>query len=213
MHMDMDSSVNARLRAKRVSRMDLQTSVSARKFDLRHNYPISGGDDKASGTMGAKRRGLKPWNSGHEKSATAHERVHADCVVADAVVLSGIAIGLLMMVNTEGKVGGTDLQNNIAYHVAEGGIEKMLRLGSVIQNAQSPSTSAICNVGSTANQPSMTGVTWTQYLVQPTSGCGTSAPSNPTSVPEPSTPAVSRLWAQVIPISMQVTAALPAGRK
>jgi len=32
------------------------------------------------------------------------------------------------------------------------------------------------------------GVTWTQYLVQPTSGCGTSAPSNPTSFQEPSTP-------------------------
>src|SRR6267378_1070054 len=41
------------------------------------------------------------------------------------LLLSGIAIGLMMMVNTEGKVGGTDLQNNSAYHIAEGGIEKM----------------------------------------------------------------------------------------
>ena len=36
------------------------------------------------------------------------------------LLLSGIAIGLMMMVNTEGKVGGTDLQNNLAYHAAEG---------------------------------------------------------------------------------------------
>jgi len=28
-------------------------------------------------------------------------------------------------VNTEGKVGGVDLQNNVAYHNAEGGVEKM----------------------------------------------------------------------------------------
>ena len=34
------------------------------------------------------------------------------------LLLSGIAIGLMMMVNTEGKVGGTDLQNNVAYHAA-----------------------------------------------------------------------------------------------
>src|ERR1700722_726490 len=41
------------------------------------------------------------------------------------LLLSGIAIGLLVMVNTEGKVGSTDLQNNLAFHAAEGGIEKM----------------------------------------------------------------------------------------
>ncbi len=41
------------------------------------------------------------------------------------LLMSGMAIGLMMMVNTEGKVGGTDLQNNVAYHAAEGGIEKM----------------------------------------------------------------------------------------
>ena len=32
------------------------------------------------------------------------------------LLLSGIAIGLMLMVNTEGKVGGTDLQNNLAFH-------------------------------------------------------------------------------------------------
>ena len=47
------------------------------------------------------------------------------------VLLSGIAIGLLMMVNTEGKVGGTDLQNNLAFHDAEGGIEMMYALSLI----------------------------------------------------------------------------------
>src|ERR1700751_1866467 len=55
------------------------------------------------------------------------------------LLLSGIAIGLMMMVNTEGKVGGTDLQNNIAFHAAEGGVEKMTAdLASTFQHAQSP---------------------------------------------------------------------------
>ena len=65
------------------------------------------------------------------------------------LLLSGIAIGLLMMVNTEGKVGGTDLQNNLAFHAAEGGIEKMASdLSTTFQNAQSPTAAQICAVGS-----------------------------------------------------------------
>ena len=39
------------------------------------------------------------------------------------LIMSGVAIGLLMMVNTEGKVGSQDTQNNLAFHAAEGGIE------------------------------------------------------------------------------------------
>ena len=90
------------------------------------------------------------------------------------LLLSGIAIGLLMMVNTEGKVGGTDLQNNLAYHAAEGGIEKMSSdLAAVFQNAESPTAADICSAGGPAtgglasNEPAMVGVTWTDYQVTP----------------------------------------------
>ena len=56
----------------------------------------------------------------------------------------------MMMVNTEGKVGGTDLQNNLAFHAAEGGIEAMYaNLSAVIQNVQVPTAAQICGVGST----------------------------------------------------------------
>ena len=55
------------------------------------------------------------------------------------LLLSGIAIGLLMMSNTENKVGGSDLQNNLAFHAADGGIEKMASdLSATFQNAQAP---------------------------------------------------------------------------
>src|ERR1017187_9925617 len=83
------------------------------------------------------------------------------------LLLSGIAIGLMMMVNTEGKVGGTDLQNNAAYHSAEGGIEKMTSdLAATFQNALAPTSTQICNLGlPNTNGPTLPGVTWTQYQI------------------------------------------------
>src|ERR1017187_1107030 len=82
------------------------------------------------------------------------------------LLLAGIAIGLMMLVNTEGKVGGTDMQNNLAYHAAEGGIEKMNSdLPAVFQNPQTPAPSLLCGVGDAGDQPSMVGVPWTQYSV------------------------------------------------
>src|SRR5580658_1332337 len=60
------------------------------------------------------------------------------------MIMSGIAIGLLMMVNTEGKVGGQDVQNNLAFHSAEGGIEHMTSdLANMFQNIESPTAAQI----------------------------------------------------------------------
>lgn len=93
------------------------------------------------------------------------------------LLLSGIAIGLMMMVTTEGKVGGADLQNNIAYHNAEGGIEKMTAdLAAMFKSVQAPKASDICALS--ALQPTITGVTWKDYQVQPTSGCSATLSNN-----------------------------------
>ncbi|MGC2561097.1 MAG: hypothetical protein WA389_19880, partial [Terriglobales bacterium] len=132
------------------------------------------------------------------------------------LLLSGIALGLMMMVNTEGKVGGTDLQNNLAFHAAEGGIEKMYSdLSAVFQSTQSPSPTQICNVGSTSNAPAIVGVTWTQYSVMPGTTQQSTCPTTLTSVwgqisgngPD------AGLWAQVMPVNMLVTAAFPGGQE
>lgn len=131
------------------------------------------------------------------------------------LVLSGLAIGLMMMVSTEGKVGGTDLQNNVAFHSAEGGIEKMASdLNAVFKNAQAPLPSQICGVGSTANQPVMVGVTWTQYSVQPgTTQTGT-CPTTLTATWGQITAGPDQgLWAQIIPVNMLATAAMPGDKK
>src|ERR1017187_8096137 len=135
------------------------------------------------------------------------------------LLLSGIAIGLMMMVNTEGKVGGTDMQNNLAYHAAEGGIEKMYSdLTAVFQNAQSPAPSVICGVGASGNQPSMVGVTWTQYSVMPgsnqTTTGGAACPSSLTTTwGQVNAGQNKNLWAQVIPVNMLVTAQMLGGQE
>ena len=128
------------------------------------------------------------------------------------LLLSGIAIGLMMMVTTEGKVGATDLQNNAAYHSAEGGIEKMTTdLASTFQNAQSPTASQICNLSTM--QPTMVGVTWKEYYVTPGTP-GTACPASLTSqFGQISAGPNQGLWAQIIPVNMLATAAEPGGQE
>jgi len=129
------------------------------------------------------------------------------------LLLSGIAIGLMMMVNTEGKVGGTDLQNNVAYHAAEGGIEKMYSdLSTVFQTSQAPTPSQICGVGSAANEPAMAGVTWITYTVTPGSAPSSTCPTSLThNWGQISSGPNQGLWAQIIPVNMLVTADLTTG--
>ena len=131
------------------------------------------------------------------------------------LLLSGIAIGLMMMVNTEGRVGSSDLQNNLAYHAAEGGIEKMYSdLTAVFQNAQAPAPSVICGVGATGNEPSMVGVTWKQYSVMPGSTQTATCPSSLTSTWGQVTAGPNKnLWAQIIPVNMLVTASMLGGQE
>src|SRR5271165_7166910 len=63
------------------------------------------------------------------------------------LLLSGFAIALLMMVNTEQKVGAADLSNNYTYRAAEGAMEKMTSdLASTFQNIQAPTAAQICAV-------------------------------------------------------------------
>jgi Tfp pilus assembly protein PilX len=130
------------------------------------------------------------------------------------LLLSGIAIGLMMMVNTEGKVGGTDLQNNIAFHAAEGGIEKMTSdLASTFQNAQSPTAAQVCNLSN--NLPTMSGITWKDYTVTP-GQLGQACPSTLSTneqFGQISSGPNQGLYAQIIPINMLATAQTMGGQE
>jgi len=131
------------------------------------------------------------------------------------LLMSGMAIGLLMMVNTEGKVGGSDLQNNVAYHAAEGGIEKMYSdLSAVFNNAQAPTAAQICAASAAANQPTMPGVTWTQYSIMPGSAQTSTCPTTLSTTWGQITAGPNQgLYAQVIPVNMLATASLTGGQE
>ncbi len=176
--------------------------------------------------MGSEAMGSDTRESYGMKSAKLHTKGFT--LIASLLMLlllSGIAIGLMMMVNTEGKVGGSDLQNNAAFRSAEGGIEKMTAdLATTFKNAQAPSASDICNVGLPAtNGPAIAGITWKDYQVQPAPGLlGAACPTQTqfqtylqtnkdwgTVLSGPN----QGLYAQIIPISMQATAAFPGGQE
>jgi len=137
------------------------------------------------------------------------------------VLLSGFALGLMMMVNTEQRVGGYDLNNNYTYHAAEGAIEKMTSdVAATFKSVQSPGASQICALSS--NYPTWdNSVTYTTYNiapiptafgVDPCSAASLAAHPSPTTAwgPIQSGPDAG-LYAQIIPITMNVVARRTTG--
>ena len=119
------------------------------------------------------------------------------------LIMSGVAIGLLMMVNTEGKVGGQDTQNALAFHAAEGGIEHMTSdLAGMFQNIESPTASQIqaLNVDAPPNTAYMSYPVYT--LTPATNPDGTLA----TNFGQIATGPYQGLYASILPVTLQVTA-------
>jgi len=78
------------------------------------------------------------------------------------LLLTGLGLGLMMMTNTESKVGGADMENSLAYHAAEAGMEKMtVDLANLFSAFQSPSAGSIQNLNAFA--PVLPNVTYDQY--------------------------------------------------
>ncbi|HXY09102.1 MAG TPA: hypothetical protein VEI52_14770 [Terriglobales bacterium] len=81
-------------------------------------------------------------------------------------LLTGLAIGMLMMVNTEVKVGTQDVQNNVTFHAAEGAIEKMTSdLANLFTNTLSPSPTDISSLGAAPGPPTFSGITFPGYTL------------------------------------------------
>ena len=119
------------------------------------------------------------------------------------LIMSGVAIGLLMMVNTEAKVGGQDNQNTLAFHAAEGGIEHMTSdLASMFQNIESPTAAEIQALSALA--PANTAyMSYPVYTLTPaTNADGTLA----TNYGKIATGNYKDLYAQILPVTLQVTA-------
>jgi Tfp pilus assembly protein PilX len=128
------------------------------------------------------------------------------------LLLSGLSIALLLMVNTEQRSGGYDLNNTYTYHAAEGAIEKMTSdLASTFKNIQAPSAGQICALSS--NYPTWdTSITYVAYNVSPVTNSSSpcTAPLTPVWGPIQSGPNAG-LYAQIIPVTMNVTAQRATG--
>src|SRR5262252_6391716 len=70
------------------------------------------------------------------------------------ILLSGVAVGLLFMVSNEARMGGNDLEGNLAYYGAEAGIENMTsELSQLYQQSQSPTAATLNALAAPVNYP------------------------------------------------------------
>ncbi len=125
------------------------------------------------------------------------------------IVISGLAVGLVYMVNSEHNIGATDAQNNQAYYAAEAGMEKMMSdLANLYTVQQSPQVSSITALAS--NPPTLDGITYPTYQINvPLNKYGAPAASARTV----STGPFAGLVADIIPMTLNVTAQRPLGQQ
>ena len=63
------------------------------------------------------------------------------------VLLSGVAAGILFMVSNESRMGGNDLESNMAFYGAESGMEKLTAdLAQLYAQSMNPSNAQIQNL-------------------------------------------------------------------
>jgi hypothetical protein len=125
-------------------------------------------------------------------------------------LLSGICIGLLMMVNTEGRAGGDDLQNTMAYRSAEGAIEKMTSdLANSFQAGAVPTPAQITGLSSLMPTGDAT-VSYPDYTFVPSVN-GAGALNATYSQIQAGT--FQGLYASTVPITLKATALRSLGQE
>jgi hypothetical protein len=141
------------------------------------------------------------------------------------VLLSGVAAGLLYLVTDEAKMGGNDLEANLAYYGAESAMEKMTSdLAALYQSNQSPQEAQITALATPAYYPTsamVPGMNYNNQIIFPTKGnsvagmpCTTTQanPNTPPSCPNTITSGGNAgLYAELTPMVLQVQATRPSG--
>jgi len=126
------------------------------------------------------------------------------------VLLSGVAAGLLFMVTNESKMGGNDLEANLAYYGAESGMEKLTSdLAALYIQYQVPTVTQIQALATNPPTSAMvSGMSYNESI---------NVPTNPlTGLPQTSFNTVSSgsnqgLYAEIVPMTLSVIASRPAG--
>src|SRR4029077_11237364 len=138
------------------------------------------------------------------------------------ILLSGGAVGLLYMVSNEARMGGNDLEGNLAYYGAEAGIENLTsELSQLYQSSQSPNSASLQALVNSSNYPTavsganITSMNYVETINWPaTKTDGTPCPNPPD--PCGSWDIVGSgpnqgMVATLIPFTLQVTATRQAG--
>ncbi|MGA8867127.1 MAG: PilX N-terminal domain-containing pilus assembly protein, partial [Candidatus Sulfotelmatobacter sp.] len=70
------------------------------------------------------------------------------------ILLSGVAVGLMYLVTNEQRMGGNDLEGNLAFYGAEAGIENLTaQVSQLYQTSQTPNAGAILALTNPVNYP------------------------------------------------------------
>jgi Tfp pilus assembly protein PilX len=127
------------------------------------------------------------------------------------VLLSGVAAGLLFMVTNEARMGGNDMESNLAFYGAESGMEKLTSdLSSLYSQFQVPTNAQIQNLAATVNNPTaamVPNMAYHEYITYPLNGSGEPVSSWNTV----SSGSNQGLYAELIPMTLQVIANRPSG--
>ncbi len=125
------------------------------------------------------------------------------------VLLSGVAVGLFYMVTNESRMGGNDLEANLAFYGAESGMEKLTAdLSALYTQYQAPTNAQIQNlVNFPPTSAMVSGMNYTETITYPVNGGGNPVSSFNTV----SSGSNQGLYAEIIPMTLQVIAARPAG--
>src|SRR5579872_3443413 len=119
------------------------------------------------------------------------------------MLLSALSITLVYMITTERSIGSTDRDYSLAYYSAEAAMEKMMNdLGYLYSYQAAPTVTAISALGTSSYMPAFTNVSYSEYFFNVPNNNGTPI----TQVRNVSTGPNAGLIAQIIPMTLQVTA-------
>jgi len=126
-------------------------------------------------------------------------------------LLSGVAVGVMMMTNSELSIGGNDKESQIAFYGAESGMEKLTSdLASLYAAKQSPSAAdiqALTYATNTPNSAMVGSMTYAESINFPVDGLGN--PAKPTSEIISSGPNQG-LTALILPMTLSVNSLRPS---
>jgi hypothetical protein len=127
------------------------------------------------------------------------------------VLLSGVAIGLMYLTNSEGHIGSNDLEDNLAYYGAESGMEKLTSDLSALYTAKMvPSPADINALALVPPDPSM--INSMAYFEQITWQNDPKNPGSPLSRWNTISGGANQgLVAEIVPLTLQVNAGRASG--